>query len=389
MKNELKKHKKQDTIKWVAISLIVILLVVAVCALLAEVFNAACWFSHKYDENGVCVRCGAEKPIEEQDEQNTDADGGMLVQGGIGNGIMLLSMPIARTEYSDYNINPIAESAQQLTAIIEPANAVNKLVDWHIFWKNDNSEWAKNKAVTDYVTVTPVSDGATTANVACLQAFGEQIIIDVTSRENPSIRAQKPCTVDYVQKIIGFTFNMPDIDSTTTSFTYNVETSIYTIKSDISLETSTKIALTTNFINNCKASATTQGHAMCFLSPDLSISGNQLVMSFALDLDEKYSPPYKVTEAVFEDDECPAFVNYFVGIHQRYSFNPTQGKLYCFRRAVNVTADAHATFDLIYKATYNGVDYSFGTQTIECRFDGQVLHVPVTGLSLSNSGIFY
>lgn len=76
-----------------------------------------------------------------------------------------------------------------------PAEAVNKKVDWSVSFKNANSTWAAGKKVTDYVTVTPTSDGSLTATVANLGEFGEQIKITVTSRDNPTAKAE--CTVDY------------------------------------------------------------------------------------------------------------------------------------------------------------------------------------------------
>lgn len=74
---------------------------------------------------------------------------------------------------------------------------------------NPDSEWATGKTVTDYVTVTPTSDGALTVNVECLQAFGEQIVITVVSRDNPLVTAT--CTIDYAQKITGATLKFGDI----------------------------------------------------------------------------------------------------------------------------------------------------------------------------------
>lgn len=42
----------------------------------------------------------------------------------------------------------------------------------------------KNNAVTDYVTVTPISDGNRTAKVTCKRAFGsDTILIIVTTRD--------------------------------------------------------------------------------------------------------------------------------------------------------------------------------------------------------------
>ena len=75
-----------------------------------------------------------------------------------------------------------------LTATISPETADNKSVDWSVSFVNPSSSWASGKTVTDYVTVTPTSDGALTANVNCLKAFGEQIKVTVASRVNPEAK---------------------------------------------------------------------------------------------------------------------------------------------------------------------------------------------------------
>ena len=111
----------------------------------------------------------------------------------------LMSMKIAPENYDEYGISPMAETAYQLTATITPENATNKAVDWTIAFVNAESEWATGKTVTDYVTVTPTADGALTANVECLQAFGEQVRVTVTSRDNTAVKAN--ATVDYTEKL--------------------------------------------------------------------------------------------------------------------------------------------------------------------------------------------
>lgn len=94
----------------------------------------------------------------------------------------------------------MAESAYTLTATITPDDASNKAVDWSVAFVNPSSAWATGKTVTDYVTVTPTSDGALTANVECKQAFGEQIVVTVVSRDNAEATAT--CTVDYAAKVV-------------------------------------------------------------------------------------------------------------------------------------------------------------------------------------------
>lgn len=134
------------------------------------------------------------KPDEEQTQE-----GGAIITEGEASGMKLMSMKIAPENYDEYGISPMADTAYQLTATITPENATNKAVDWTIAFVNAESEWATGKTVTDYVTVTPTSDGALTANVECLQAFGEQVRVTVTSRDNTAVKAN--ATVDYTEKL--------------------------------------------------------------------------------------------------------------------------------------------------------------------------------------------
>ena len=80
-------------------------------------------------------------------------------------------------------------------------------VDWSADWDSDGSENAFapwDKKVTDYVTVTPTSDGALTAKVTCLQAFGCKVEITVQSRTQSTDHAS--CICDYRKKIEGISF---------------------------------------------------------------------------------------------------------------------------------------------------------------------------------------
>ena len=90
-----------------------------------------------------------------------------------------------------------------VTATLTPSTAANQKVDWAVAWVNASSSWASGKTVTSYATVTPSSDGALTATVNCLQAFGEQIQVTVTSRDNIDVTAT--CSVDYARRITGTT----------------------------------------------------------------------------------------------------------------------------------------------------------------------------------------
>lgn len=103
-----------------------------------------------------------------------------------------------------------------LTATVSPETADNKAVDWAASFVNPSSSWASGKTVTDYVTVTPTSDGALTANVNCLKAFGEQIKVTVTSRVNPEAKAE--CTLDYARRILDTALYHEEMDKNILDF---------------------------------------------------------------------------------------------------------------------------------------------------------------------------
>lgn len=229
--SELYAHKRSDKVKWVVSFLLIFVL-------LAGLIGA--WV----------LLLKPEESAPEQDE------GGAIITEGESSGIKLMSVKIPAAQYKEYGISPLADTAYQLTATIVPENATDKTVDWTIAWavppqhsggtigdEDPGSVWAMGKTVTDYVTVTPTSDGALTANVECLKDFGAQVKVTVTSRDNSEVSAN--CLVDYTQKLQGVkaTFGSTVLtDGMTKSFdisqsgqpieawTFDYTTSAYTIE---------------------------------------------------------------------------------------------------------------------------------------------------------------
>lgn len=99
-----------------------------------------------------------------------------------------------------------------LTATVKPDTADNKTVDWAVAFVNPSSAWANGKTVTDYVTVTPTSDGSTMATVQCLKDFGEQIKVTVTSRDNEEAKAE--CTVDFAKRVASVSIPLKNLTET-------------------------------------------------------------------------------------------------------------------------------------------------------------------------------
>lgn len=144
-----------------------------------------------------------------QAELPKDDIGGLVIGDGEGNGINLTAVKLMSSEYEDYGVSALAESAYTLTATVYPEDASNKALDWIVSFVDPSASWAVGKTVTDYVTVTPTSDGALTAVVANVEAFGAQMEVKATSRDNPEVSAT--CTVDYLQRIMGYSVHVKGV----------------------------------------------------------------------------------------------------------------------------------------------------------------------------------
>lgn len=78
-------------------------------------------------------------------------------------------------------------------AIVYPENAANKAVDWTVEWGDSSN----TNNVSDYITVTPESDGSANAVITCYQQFEGEIIITVITREG---KLADSCIVSFIGK---------------------------------------------------------------------------------------------------------------------------------------------------------------------------------------------
>lgn len=148
-------------------------------------------------------------------DDDTAANGGMVISAD-GNGNMAVTMSaIVKEDFGDYGISESAESAELVTATLDPVDATYTTATWSAAWANAESEWASGKTVTDYVTVAPTADNELSAAVTCLQPFGEQVVIALAvAGSDPSGKEYTvtgSCAVDYAQKITGVSLSFGNV----------------------------------------------------------------------------------------------------------------------------------------------------------------------------------
>ena len=261
-------------------------------------------------------------PAQDEPAQEQPDEGGMEINESEEQGLSLMSASISPEDFADYGVSPLAESAYTVTATVTPELAVNKAVDWSVSWKNASSSWATGKTVTDYVTVTPTSDGALTASVACIKEFAEQIIVTATSRDNSD--AKGTCTVDYRQKYIG----------TETSLSFNNST--YTHNG----------AVSTNIANT--------GNASC---PNRTGTG--------YNTNNEYSPENSMTYTVkLSDTYTIALENSAISFKYYVKLNPEFASALKSASSINFTDSAMATDWTLFDETTGNLNDGLETSGI-------------------------
>lgn len=189
--------------RFTAVILAIVLLAAGVTAWLTNGFKEWDPFGWFGSEQGGAVGT--------PDDEETESCG-MVIEGEGTETLPIRQYRIARGSYAVYAVPASAESAYTLVATVGPENSgTNTAVEWAIAFADPSHEWAQGKRLSDYVTLTVSGTGLESkqAVVACLQPFGAQIVITVTSVTSPEVQTTR--TVDYVRKITDFTLSFGDV----------------------------------------------------------------------------------------------------------------------------------------------------------------------------------
>lgn len=200
--NEFNKHQKNDKIKWAFTGIAFLLVFVMVTGLFLQLFGTGKQKPSEWFKKPGTEQTQPETPDNGEDKPAIDENGEELANGIIHEMPARMTFRTAKSLAAVAAAESSAYDSVTLNATVKPDSAADKTVDWSVAWVNASSEWATDKTVTDYVTVTPQSDGSTTATVQCLQPFGEQIRVTVVSRMNTNATAS--CTVDFAARPTSF-----------------------------------------------------------------------------------------------------------------------------------------------------------------------------------------
>ena len=326
----------------------------------------------------------------EKKDAPKNSTGGAIIETGTENGLKIVKTKLTSSEYESHGVSSAAETAYTLTATVTPEDTADKAVDWSVGFVNPSSPWAVGKRATDYVTITPKTDGGLTATAACTGAFAAQIEIRVTLRSNAAATAN--CLVDYVKKInkvtLGLGEDSPDTEhrghslriGTSTHLTVTFELGEGTVKGIPGIRDSLEVTLANTFSSAIRRQASFV-ESNSFSNPaKVTITGAQTTMD-----DANGNPAMKVTVS------SPQVLS-FLTMEAAMSFTQEQRIRYnnAFVTAPSACGDdPHANVALPYYYTYNFDDISSGTAKTYVYFWQNDLSLQGVSLDVNKPSLWF
>ena len=325
-----------------------------------------------------------------KEEASAPVESGFSIGSVENNGIKLTSAKIAAADYAANGISPQAESAYKLTATIEPVSADDRRVEWSVTCTDESIE------TEEYVSLTA---NGLTVTVACLKDFDRQMTVTVKSLDNPSATAS--CTLDYVERLLGITVNVPKLAAKTLSgITYTTTSSKYTIETEKTLTVG-------HFCMNAEFKVAFCNEVGADADPDLNMQESGVFWAYP-DYESKllhYNSDGIEFTNVFQDDEtiysipetqdimhldANTIPGCFVSINQNLEHDNglTEGDVVSAFRAA---AEQYALFsiEVTVSSAYNGTNYGVKTETVNVFVDSAALHVSVSNISISQGSLIF
>jgi len=182
MEQNLHKHIKKDTAKWIVVFIAILLILATSTASLV-----------------MCI--GQIKPDEKGVETVESVEPVLGIESVEENGIILtMGEAIAVTAADSTNY-----VSQYVTAIITPESVADKYVTWSVKWA-DNAA-LKTKSVSEYIQIDESTQGALMVKINCYKSFrGSNIILECVTRQGSK---KATCTITYDGKPTSMTVASP------------------------------------------------------------------------------------------------------------------------------------------------------------------------------------
>lgn len=177
-------------VKTISIVLAFMLLTVAVTAAITQGFkewNPYGWFSkecvHEYGEDGLCTKCGEEKPAENTDTGSLYINESLVTSKGVKLSMSRVMAPLS----SEVAATQSLQTTYVINAVATPTGSGENNLEWAI----ENNE--------DGAITTTVSEDTLSCTVTCNAAFSTQKIVTVSVIGNPDVSAS--VTLDYLKRV--------------------------------------------------------------------------------------------------------------------------------------------------------------------------------------------
>lgn len=187
----LNSHVKSDKAKWIVTTIILVLIIAIIGGLCYSVIT------------GIAPQDWG-KEEESSSTPVTDGDGNELT----ADVNPMPSTMIFSTDASYSSTSGVPDGYRvRVQATVGELYVEDGDIRWYVEWKNPDSEWAKDKDVTDYIFLSSeIGLGTNCDNICtviCSQAFGETIILNAQLVNHPYIPPAQ-CELGYRQRVIGY-----------------------------------------------------------------------------------------------------------------------------------------------------------------------------------------
>ncbi len=318
---------------------------------------------------------------------------GAVVSAGESKGMKLSSRKLASSEYTSNGVTSQAESVYTLTATLDPQEASGGAVDWSVSFVNASAAWSIGKTAQEYVTITPTSDGSLTAIAACKDAFGEQIEITVTARDNTDATAS--CIVDYVKRITKATLEVGKVSPDTAHQGHSLR-----IGSSIDLTTTFEMGVGT--IMGMIGVTGNLGETYVTLSEEFK---SAMKTSESFITDEFFQTPVALflsgspspvagengTQVAAQSTTGSLSIVSFIAMNKGMFLSQTEKNKFnnAFKTAVETVTRPHAVMSLGYSYTYQFDTIVSSAAECEVYFRTEDIAQAITSVKLNESSIWF